>query len=476
MLAAHDSPRRIDLLREIATGPRSAVFVASIEQRHGPSLVAVKLVRPRDRRDLARLVDIRDRGRALAALGHRHIGSATEIVRVGDYPALLSPWIDGVDLLDWVEILRETGTVLPGRVICDVVRATAVALDAAQNRSAWPSHKPLGFSHRDLKPSNILIGRDGEIVVVDFGTGFTSLAGRSARAGALKRGLVKYLSPERRDGKRAAAPSDVYALGIIAVELFRGRWLRRLRAKNPAHDRHLAEVVATIGRMDMRTTTDDATLRSLLLRMVAFDPDARPSAAEVAQTFRALGDRAKGISLEHFAHDQLVPWLEPVPDAPDDALIGLTPILIEDGTALAAIPVQESESPRSRSDAGGWVETEEGWRQGEADDDLLTDENASSPLNESTGVALARMVSSLENPIEDHGVLEEHLAPAELEVQPEVAFVEYDTDAQTVEVEVMTSRAPSPARPLLFMAGGLLIGSVVGGGIALVFAWALLGG
>ncbi|MCO4743678.1 MAG: protein kinase [Proteobacteria bacterium] len=483
MLAAHDTPRRIDLLREIATGPSSAVFVASCERERGASLAAVKLVRPRDRRDLERLVQVRDRGRVLAALGHRHIAAATELARVGDYPALVAPWVDGVDLLDWVEILRETGTVLPGRVICDIVRSTAVALDAAQNRAPWPSHKPLGIAHRDLKPSNIMIGRDGELVVVDFGTGFTSLAGRSARAGALKRGLVKYLSPERREGKRAGASSDVYALGIIAVELFRGRWLRRLRAKNPAHDRHLAEVVATIGRMDMRTTADDATLRSLLLRMVAFDRDARPTAAEIAQTFRVLGDRAMGPSLEHFAHDQLLPWLEPVPDRPDEALEGLSPTLVEDQNGLAALPVHEAEGSRGQDGPpSGWIETEEGWREHEEEEQLLGRASGGRDfLDESTGLALARMVGELDDPTDDASILDPHLADASttgaLEPLTQPALVDYDTDTQTVEVEALPPRrVQSASKGWLYLVGGMFVGVVLGGLTVGIVAWGVLGG
>jgi serine/threonine protein kinase len=200
----------------------------------------------------------------------------------------------------------------------------ATALDAALNRTSWGDDEPLGLMHRDVKPSNVMISRDGDVKLLDFGTGLTSLAGRDGRTSATRAGLARYLSPGRREGKRGGASSDVYALGLIGLELFSGRWLQRVRDANPAHDRHLAEVVASLPDLGLRSPQDDRTLRSLLLRMVAFDSDARPAAAEVTQTMRTLADRAPGPSLESFAHAHALPSalpLEPQSGLPEGWLV-----------------------------------------------------------------------------------------------------------------------------------------------------------
>lgn len=334
MDASPSSPPRLRLLREDAAGPISAVFAAQIDTPVGTRRVAVKLLRELPEGGVEHLFDLRDRARRIGRLGHRHHACVTDLALVDVRLALVSPYIDGIDLLDWMDVLSETGRIIPRRVTCEILRCVAVALEVA--RSGMPGQAGLApkLGHRDLKPTNVIISRDGEIKVTDFATGYTSLAGRSSRSGALKKGLVRYFSPERRDGRRVAEAADVYALGILALELFRGRWLRRLRSQNPAHDRHLSDVVARLEDLQMRSDSDERALRNLLLRMVAFDPDARPAVSEIASAFRDFTDRGQGPSLEAFAHAHAVPWLEDTPTEPDPRLADVSAVLLERGQPL----------------------------------------------------------------------------------------------------------------------------------------------
>ncbi|MCB9668371.1 MAG: protein kinase [Alphaproteobacteria bacterium] len=319
----------------MATGPVAAAFVAERWTREGSSLAVVKVLR--DPTPAERLFPLRERSGMLGALRHRHIVTVDQVVDIDGHFGLLAPYVDGMDLLDWMGVLREQGTTVPPRVVCEVLRAIAVALDAALSRVPWGEDDALALPHGDLKPGNVMVDRDGELKVLDFGTGASALAMeevpnvRSART---------YMAPERA----ATGPTqeaDVYALGIMGIELLADRWIHGISENVEDHDLQLGQLVKRLD-FTMRSEADEQTLRSLLLKMVAHAPSARPRAAVVAQTLRRLADRAPGPSLESFAHEHCLPYLSNVPENPDTGLmVQVTPVWAD----TRAVTLQEGPEP-----------------------------------------------------------------------------------------------------------------------------------
>jgi serine/threonine protein kinase len=77
--------------------------------------------------------------------------------------------------------------------------------------------------HRDLKPENIIIGPDGKIHIIDFGSALLEGSRRVTwRLGSDAFGTPDYMAPEQIQGKRGDARTDVYALGIILYEMLTG--------------------------------------------------------------------------------------------------------------------------------------------------------------------------------------------------------------------------------------------------------------
>jgi serine/threonine-protein kinase len=78
-----------------------------------------------------------------------------------------------------------------------------------------------GIVHRDLKPSNVLIGRDGEVKIADFGIAF-DLSGPALTITGQAIGSPPYMSPEQMMGETVDARTDLFNLGVLLYEMLSG--------------------------------------------------------------------------------------------------------------------------------------------------------------------------------------------------------------------------------------------------------------
>ncbi len=154
---------------------------------------------------------------------------------------------------------------------CDVAQLLALlpqVLDALEALHAR------GIAHRDLKPANVLVTDDGVVKLADFGIA-CAIEEDLGASGLL--GTAVYMSPEQAAGREIGLASDVYSLGVMLYELlageppFRGRALELLEAHRARAPRPLAEVIGGL---------PDA-LAAVCTRMLAKDPRARPTLAEI---------------------------------------------------------------------------------------------------------------------------------------------------------------------------------------------------
>ncbi|MDE3112567.1 MAG: serine/threonine protein kinase [Chloroflexota bacterium] len=112
------------------------------------------------------------------------------------------------------EVLSERGP-LP------VDEAVALAAQLAETMEHVHQH---GVVHRDLKPENLLLTREGDLVVLDFGIAFLQGARRlTFHRLTSSVGTPDYMAPEQVSGERGDARTDVYAIGAILYEMLTGR-------------------------------------------------------------------------------------------------------------------------------------------------------------------------------------------------------------------------------------------------------------
>jgi serine/threonine-protein kinase len=173
--------------------------------------VAVKVLRA----DLARNPSFQTRFRREAqAAASLNAPSIVSVFDTGEdasgVPYIVMELLHGRTLRD---VLITEGRLLPQRA-CEVVADVCAALEVAH---------AAGIVHRDIKPANVMLTRDGDVKVMDFGIARAAAdAASSLTQTATVVGTAAYLSPEQARGGHVDARSDLYSTGCVLYELLTG--------------------------------------------------------------------------------------------------------------------------------------------------------------------------------------------------------------------------------------------------------------
>lgn len=292
------------LLHEINAGTFARLYLAETRGAGGVDrIVAVKILREQWEGQQDIVNRTRDEARLLARLRHKNILRVEDLVEIDGQTAIIMEYVDGLNLKQLVDALVERRQRVPAKVALQIVLESASALEAAHFRVPTGLDGPLRVVHRDLKPSNIMLSVEGEVRVLDFGTARSTHAFRSAETGAMRFGSLKYMSPERREGDRGEHAGDIYALGLVLVELLRSEWLPLLPMDAGEHDSAIAQAIARLDQLGMPNSEWDLTLRRVLGQMLASEPSVRPNAEQVVKLLRAFVEQASGPTLDRFAYE-----------------------------------------------------------------------------------------------------------------------------------------------------------------------------
>ncbi|HEU5392980.1 MAG TPA: Stk1 family PASTA domain-containing Ser/Thr kinase [Streptosporangiaceae bacterium] len=178
-------------------------------------IVAIKTLRADLARDQIFQARFRREAQSAASLNHPSIvavyDTGEDMATGVPVPYIVMEYVDGRTVRD---LLQEGHRLLPERSL-EIIDGVLRALDY--------SHQA-GIVHRDIKPGNVMVTRNGDIKVMDFGIARAmSDAQATMTQTAQVIGTAQYLSPEQARGERVDSRSDLYSTGCLLYELLTGR-------------------------------------------------------------------------------------------------------------------------------------------------------------------------------------------------------------------------------------------------------------
>lgn len=223
-MSASQKLGRYLILEEIAQGGMAVVYRGKLVGVEGfEKEVAIKKILPYWSRDEEFLKMLIDEAKILVALHHPNIVQVIELGKEGVSYYLVMEFVNGLDLRRLTKALAKNSTKLPDPLIAYILKQICHGLDFAHNK-ADSNNSPLHIVHRDISPQNILIGREGEVKITDFGIAKTTQKSTQTQTGILK-GKFAYMSPEQAKGEQIDHQTDLFATGLLLYELVFGKKL-----------------------------------------------------------------------------------------------------------------------------------------------------------------------------------------------------------------------------------------------------------
>ncbi len=198
---------RYEFMEELGTGGMGVVYRVEDTKIHEE--VALKLIKPEIAADKKTIERFSNELKMARGISHRNVCRMYDLGEAKGTHFITMEYVPGEDLKSFI---RRIGQLPVGKSI-------SIAKQVCEGLSE--AHR-LGVIHRDLKPSNIMIDKEGNARIMDFGIA-RSLKSKGITGAGVMIGTPEYMSPEQVEGKEVEQRSDIYSLGVNLYEMVTGQ-------------------------------------------------------------------------------------------------------------------------------------------------------------------------------------------------------------------------------------------------------------
>jgi eukaryotic-like serine/threonine-protein kinase len=324
---------RYRITERVASGGMAEVFRGVAESMRGfKKNIAIKRILPSLTKNKKFVAMFLDEARLSLSLQHANIVQVFDIGHTDDAYFIVMEFVDGVDLKALLDWRRRIGKRIPVAHSLYITMEISKGLSYAHELTNQENEAPLNIVHRDVSPPNVLLSKQGEVKVVDFGLAKATSQVEVTDPGVVK-GKMSYLSPEAARGEEVDRRADIFAVGILmyemltgkrlfygetdyqTVELVRNAKIPPLRPQNPQIEPELEDIVRRALAKKKEDRFQTATDLQDALAQYSYSRGLKVISRDIAEIVRqCLDDRRqqsgeakpKTSIVEHILQDELV--------------------------------------------------------------------------------------------------------------------------------------------------------------------------
>jgi eukaryotic-like serine/threonine-protein kinase len=265
-----------EIVKRLRIGGMATLYLA---RRYGTAgfarLVALKMIHSHLAAQRTFIEMFVDEARICSQISHPNVVHVEEFGVIDGVHYLVMEYLDGCSLSELLMLHRRERRRLDPELAARIITQVAGGLHAA-HEARGDDGQPLHVIHRDISPSNILLSRDGNPKLIDFGIAKAHNRLSETAAGVALKGKYSYVAPEQATGAAVDRRCDIFSLGVVFWELLAHRQLFPEDTYLALFNRVSRTEVVPPSRWNAAVP---AAIDAIVLAMLQHEPAARPQTA-----------------------------------------------------------------------------------------------------------------------------------------------------------------------------------------------------